>query len=78
MQNITSPTTNSKQEGEKSVAKHTEVDCKLKRYKWIQIISYSEQMGKGNVVQSFSYDDDEWESAPPGSGMYNLFNKKIC
>ena len=78
LQDITNPTSDSKEKGEKSTAYHTEVDCKLKRYKWLQIIVYPKQMGKGKVMHSFSYNDDDWESAPPGSDRYILFDKKIC
>jgi hypothetical protein len=78
LQDITNPTSDTIKKGQKSKAHHTEVDCRLKRFRWIQIIIYSEQMGKGKVMNSFSYNDDDWSSVPPGSERYDFFDKKIC
>jgi len=58
----------------KSVASKRMIDCQASKQLAVAIYYFSEQMGKGNVVDSVNYQINEsnWKIAPP-----NSFNEKF-
>ena len=63
--------------GELSVVLDSEHDCKEKKGRPLEMILYSQNMAKGNVIISSTLDDPEWnEIAPATEGGFTL--KTVC
>ena len=44
-----------------------EYDCKGKRRRGLDVLTYTEPMGAGKLLQQLGPDPDEWEAVPPDS-----------
>jgi hypothetical protein len=53
--------------GTLSMVAYSQEDCKMLRSKLLKVLFYNQNMGNGEVVDSVSVDNPEWDYNPPGS-----------